>query len=115
MTAVGVASTFPFKTLLCIFGFLIAVIWTITSFQIWRVITSLHELYHENFADDEINNRVFQSIQWKTTFGRTVFGPTELISLWLPNLILLAWISIGFMLGTLCFPANAPTPNTTAQ
>ncbi len=98
LNALGVANNPSLKIIICLLGAVIAFIWAITSHQSWRVITALHEYYHELFPDDEINKKVFEVIKWKSTFGKTIFGPTELIALWLPLLILISWISIGLLL-----------------
>ena len=98
LTAVSVTDLPLFRVTICILGIVIAAIWLTTTTQIWRVITSLHELYQQHYANDVINATVFKAIHWKKTFGETIFGPTELISLWLPGIILVGWMFIGSVL-----------------
>ncbi len=97
MTARSVSNGTSAAFAISFLGFSIAIMWLITSAQSWKVITALHKKYHELFPNDPINALVFRNILWEHPKVRTIFGPTELISLWLPGLTIFTWIVLTYL------------------
>ena len=97
MTARGVTNNTGAEFAISILGFLIAILWLITSIQSWKVITALHNKYHSLFPNDAINKLVFENILWGESKLIKFLGPTELISLWLPALTIITWVALTIL------------------
>ncbi|MCK8515735.1 hypothetical protein M0534_05260 [Methylonatrum kenyense] len=95
IAALGISGVEFERKAIGILGISLTIIWFCIGWQVRRAITALHEIYHENFPDDEVNRAVFSRIFWKRKLLGTVLGPTELITAWLPLVVLLVWLSIN--------------------
>lgn len=95
MAALGISSVDFEKYVIGALGICVSLIWLSIAWQTRQAITALHNLYEEHFPDDEINQAVFSEIMWKRKIVGTIFGPTELVSFWLPLALLIAWVSVN--------------------
>lgn len=95
MAAHGISDIDFEKYSIAALGVLVTIIWLSIARQTRDAITVLHNLYHKEFPDDEINNAVFSKILWKRKLVGTVFGPTELMTFWLPISVFIAWMFIN--------------------
>jgi hypothetical protein len=71
MTALGISDVDFEKSAIGVLGLFISLIWFLVGWQSRQAITSLHNLYHREFPDDEINRAVFsKSCGGEKSWGR---------------------------------------------
>lgn len=97
LTALGANSNLLYGGAIAIFGFALSILWMLTSIQSHRVIQSLHRLRLTIKETDPINDAVIQSTLWKPGYFSTLLGPTALISIWLPFMVVLLWAFINII------------------
>ena len=96
MAALGISDVDFEKYSMGGLGVFISFIWLSIGWQTRQAITVLHNLYHKEFPDDEINKAVFSKIMWQKKIVGTIFGPTELMTFWLPMVVLCTWLSLNY-------------------
>ena len=97
LTALGSSSEMAYAWVIAVFGFILSVVWILTTIQSYRVIQSLHKFRIDVDAQDSINNLVVSKTFWKAGYLSTLLGPTALIAIWLPLIVLALWIFINVL------------------
>ena len=96
VNAIGTYESLFFRVILCLLGLVVTLIWFISNIQVWKVLTALHEVREIHFPGDKLNRMIFEKLQWKSQGVSRYFGPSELIAIWLPLVLLISWTSIFF-------------------
>jgi len=95
LTALGSNKDMPYSWGIAIFGLILSLVWILTTVQSHRVIQSLHKLRLNLDTPDIINDAVSATTFWKPGYFRTLLGPTALIAIWLPFVVVVLWVFIN--------------------
>lgn len=98
MGALGIIDTSFEKHAIAALGLFASIIWLVISWQSRMVLAALHQAYDRKFPHDKIKKLIAKNTLWKRKWIGTMFGPTELMSFWLPFFILATWFSINLNL-----------------
>lgn len=97
LTALGSNRDMEYSWAIAIFGLVLSLVWLLTTLQSHRVIQALHKMRLTLDQSDLINDRVADATFWKAGYFSTFFGPTALIAIWLPFVVLVLWLFINVM------------------
>jgi hypothetical protein len=98
LTALGSNPEPSYKAAIAIFGFIVSILWLLTTIQSYRVIQALHALRPTLDETDQINDTVISAILWKADSVKTLLGPTALIAIWLPSTVIGLWIMLNLLM-----------------
>lgn len=88
-------TTISYDWVISIFGLMLSIVWLLTVFQSYLVIQALHRSRYYINGIDEIFNITSSATFWKAGYLTTLLGPTALIAIWLPSIVILLWIFIN--------------------
>jgi hypothetical protein len=94
MSAAGTENIGLGKIGIALLGLLLTAIWFFIGFQTRRSITRLHLKFAQEFPDDEVNKVAFSGLFWRHKGVGEWIGPTELLAVWLPSVVFVAWALI---------------------
>ena len=97
MSALGTSDIGLGKIGAALLGLLITGIWLFIGVQTRRSITRLHVKFTQEFPDDEVNKVAFSGLFWRHKGIGEWIGPTELLAVWLPSVVFVAWALILFL------------------
>ena len=97
LTALGSTQDMPYSWVVAVFGLLLSTVWLLTTIQSHRCIQVLHRLRLEVKEQDLVNETVAENTFWKAGYFSTLLGPTALIAIWLPIIVVTLWILINVL------------------